>query len=350
MAKIAVITDLHLDSHKGDLRFWNYFLKFYDNVFFPYLDENNIKDILILGDVIDNRKIINFSTLRNIRLDFFNKLNQYNVNIILGNHDVYYKTTNEVNSLELLFDNYQNVNIIQEPFELSLHGTNFLLLPWINSTNKDEFMQCIENSQADILCAHLEITNCKMIKGINCEHGLDADIFSKFKQVWSGHFHHRNVLNNINYIGNPYELYWYDCGDDRGFSVFDSDTQVLDFIKNPYSIYAKIIYDDVNNNYDSLKFIEYSNKFVKIFIKEKTNIDMYDKLIENLYECGVHDVKVIDNTNEFNVEETSIENISVKSTIDIFNEYIDKVEVNTSKSDLKSEIEELYNEAALIIE
>ena len=32
--KIAIITDQHLDGRKGNLAFWNYFQKFYDEIFF----------------------------------------------------------------------------------------------------------------------------------------------------------------------------------------------------------------------------------------------------------------------------------------------------------------------------
>lgn len=345
--KIAVITDLHLDAHKGDERYWNYFSKFYNKTFFPYLKEHNIEDILILGDVIDNRKMIDFNVLRRIREEFFKVLNNYRVNIILGNHDVYYRTTNEVSSLESLLNEYENITVHKKPIELFLQGTKFFLLPWVNNFNEKEFLEEMNKSNAEILCAHLEINRGEMYKGVFCEKGLDSSLFSKFKQVWSGHFHHRNKLENIQYIGNPYELYWNDYGDERGFSVFNPITKTLKFIKNPFSIYSQIIYDDKENNYRSFDYSEYNEKFIKVFVKRKNSNNIHNKFIENLYKNGVYDVKIIDNINEFNPDEITIKDIKIKSTIDIFNDYIDEIDIETNKLDLKNEIKDLYEEALM---
>ena len=60
---VALITDQHLDGRKGSLVFWNYFLKFYDDVFFPTLEKKGITEIIDLGDTFDNRKGIDFNVL-----------------------------------------------------------------------------------------------------------------------------------------------------------------------------------------------------------------------------------------------------------------------------------------------
>ena len=53
--KIALITDTHWGARNDSVIFADYFSKFYDNVFFPYIDDHNIKTCIHLGDVVDRR-------------------------------------------------------------------------------------------------------------------------------------------------------------------------------------------------------------------------------------------------------------------------------------------------------
>ena len=72
--KIALITDTHWGARNDSAIFANFFSKFYDNVFFPYLDEHNIKTCIHLGDVVDRRKYINFKTANDLRENFVERL------------------------------------------------------------------------------------------------------------------------------------------------------------------------------------------------------------------------------------------------------------------------------------
>ena len=338
MGKIALITDLHLDSYKNDDRIWNYYRQFYDNIFFPYLNKHNIKEILILGDVIDNRKSIDFKVLQTIKNEFFDKLNQYQVNIILGNHDIYYKNTNEVSSIVNICKEYKNITVHVNPTELAIHGLSFLLLPWINDENKSATMAAIERSESDYVCAHLEINGAKMTKTRVCEKGLDKSIFSKFQSVWSGHFHHRNKQGNVEYIGNPYQMNFGDCNDERGFNIFDTETNDLSFIENPYKLYEKIYYEDKVK----IDFTNYKNKFVKLYITQKTNSEL---LVNQLYDNGAYHVNVIENF-DYLESDIDVKNIEVKSTLSIFNEYIDSID-DVDKVAVKTQIKDIYDKALL---
>ena len=100
--KIALINDTHWGARGDSLTFMNYFRKFYDNVFFPYLEEHNIKTLIHLGDVVDRRKFINFKILNDLRTNFVERLWKLGIDthIIIGNHDTFHKNTNELNSLQ----------------------------------------------------------------------------------------------------------------------------------------------------------------------------------------------------------------------------------------------------------
>ena len=110
--KIALITDQHLDGRKGNLAFWNYFQRFYDEIFFPTLEKRGVKTIIDLGDTFDNRKSMDYNTFNRIDNHYFQRLKPYNVHMILGNHCTYYKNTNKINSPELLLEKYANLSLI----------------------------------------------------------------------------------------------------------------------------------------------------------------------------------------------------------------------------------------------
>ena len=110
---VALITDQHLDGRKGSLAFWNYFEKFYEEIFFPTLEREGIKTIIDLGDTFDNRKSIDFNVWNRIRSCYFDRLARMDITVhmILGNHCVYYKNTNEINSPSLLLKDYENIQV-----------------------------------------------------------------------------------------------------------------------------------------------------------------------------------------------------------------------------------------------
>ena len=123
--KIALITDQHLDGRKGSIQFWNFWQKFYDDVFFPTLEKEGIDTIIDLGDTFDNRKTMDFNTFNRISENYFEPLRSYNVHMLVGNHCTYYKNTNKINSPELLLNQYKNIKIYSEAEEIKLGGKNF---------------------------------------------------------------------------------------------------------------------------------------------------------------------------------------------------------------------------------
>jgi len=112
--KLCILGDTHFGARGDSLDFHNYFKKFYDDVFFPYLVENKINVVVQMGDLFDRRKFINFNSLYLSRKYFFDKLKENNINLytLIGNHDVAFKNTLEVNSPSLLLNEYDNVFLI----------------------------------------------------------------------------------------------------------------------------------------------------------------------------------------------------------------------------------------------
>lgn len=342
--KIALITDQHLDGRKGSLAFWNFFQRFYDEVFFPTLEKEKVSTIIDLGDTFDNRKSIDFNTFNRVKENYFERLQGYDVHMLLGNHCTYYKNTNRVNSPELLLNQYSNIRIYASPEHIKLGSKKFLMLPWINTENRDDVLKLLETSDADNVCGHLEINGFEVTPGMKFDHGgLEASVFKNFKRVWSGHFHHRSKKGNIQYLGNPYQMFWNDYKDTRGFHIYDTETDKLKFIPNPFEIFDKIFYNDKKEDYNKQDVSDYKDKYIKIVVEEKWDYQMFETLVDRLYNLGVHGISIVENL----VAEDNVADIDVssKDTLTLLNEYIDEVEMSVSKTDLKNLMRSLYIES-----
>ena len=207
--KIALINDTHFGARGDSQIFLEYFMKFFETSFFPYIQENKIDTVFHLGDLMDRRKFVNFNTLNTTRKRFLEPLEDMGVktHIILGNHDTYYKNTNELNSVqELLGDRYENFNIIESPQELWLEDNGFVMIPWINKSNKEESLELLNTTSCPIAAGHFELNGYEVLPGIRHHGGLDDKILKKFEQVWSGHFHQKSSRDNINYLGAQYQI------------------------------------------------------------------------------------------------------------------------------------------------
>ena len=339
--KIAIITDTHMGARKGSAHLHDYFELFYKDVFFPALEEHKIDTIIHMGDVFDSRKSIDYQSLEWSKQVVFEPLKKYKVYAITGNHDCYYKNTNYVNSPELLLTSYDNWEIYSSPTEINVDGLNILLLPWINSENYQISLDAINSSKCKVAMGHLEINGFRATRGHMMETGMDVDIFNKFDVVYSGHFHTRSTNGKIHYLGNPYEMFWNDVNDTRGFHLFDTDTRIHTPINNPYKLFYNVYYEDTN--YKLYNASQLKNKIVKLIVRKKSDPKNFEKFIDKLYSSGIQDLKIIEN---FVIEESeSFEIEEEESTISILNRYIDESDIEFDKNIIKNIFQDLYRQA-----
>ena len=290
---------------------------------------------------------MDFNTFNRVNENYFKRLKDYKVHMILGNHCTYYKNTNRINSPELLLEQYKNINIYASPEEITLGSKKFLMMPWINQENKAECLKLISDSQADIMCGHLECDGFEVTPGMKFDGGFKVSEFKNFKRVWSGHFHHKSRHGNVQYLGNPYQMFWNDYKDTRGFHIYDTETDKLKFIKNPYEIFDKIFYDDASVDYNKQDVSSYKDKFIKLIVEEKRDYQMFETLVDRLYNVGAHDVKIVETlVDAEGIDEADLE---TKDTMTLLNEYIDEVEISVDKTNLKSLMRTLYIESCQVV-
>ena len=179
--KVAIITDQHFGARKNSKLFHDYFLKFYNDVFFPVLYAEGITTIVDMGDTFDSRKGIDFSALSWAKNNYYDKLKDYTIHTIVGNHTAYYKNTNQVNAIDLLLREYDNVKIYSETSEIKIDNLNILLVPWINSENEESTIKLIGKSSSPVCMGHLELKGFRIHRGYIMETGTDVNLFDKFE-------------------------------------------------------------------------------------------------------------------------------------------------------------------------
>jgi len=347
--KVAIITDQHFGARNDSIAFLDFYEKFYDNTFFPTLDANAIDTVLVLGDTFDRRKYVNFYALDRAKKMFFDKLEErgIRVHMLAGNHDTYYKNTNEVNSPDLLLVEYGNIDVISKPETIVVDGTSICMMPWICPENYQESLDHIKNTKAEICMGHFEIAGFAMYRGMESHDGLAKETFEKFDLVFSGHYHHRSSDKHIHYLGNPYELTWQDYNDPRGFHLFDLDTRELEFICNPYRMFERIEYNDKDTDPVNLDTLELEQKYVKLVVVNKTDFYKFDKFIQKLYNKGCHEIKIIEDMTEFQDGEIG-EEINLEDTLSVLSHYVDSIETDVDKEQIKTYMRTLYTEAVNI--
>ena len=348
--KIAIITDTHFGARNDNTNFNDYFYQFYEGQFFPFLQQNNIKTVIHLGDVMDRRKFISYRIAKDFRERFILPFNHLGIQLhmLVGNHDIFFKNTNDVNSLtELLGARFNNIHLYAEAQEVTFDGLPILFMPWINSTNYIYSMGMIDETKADICMGHLDINGFAMNKGqILAEHGYDKSTFRRFDTVMSGHFHHKSDDGQIFYLGTPYELYWNDYNDPKGFHVFDTETRELTRIENKLTIFDKIWYDDTENNYENVDVRKYDKKYIKLIVVNKKDLYQFDRFVDDLLRADTHEVKIIEDFSDLDASTVSDDIVeNSEDTMTLLNKYVDELQVNLDKPRLKNTMKSLYTEA-----
>ena len=345
--RVAIITDTHYGARKGSQLFHDYFEKFYNDVFFPVLYSEEIDTVIHMGDAFDSRRGIEFRSLEWAKRVVFNPLKEQGIamHLMVGNHDAYYKNTNEINSLDLLLGEYDNVISYNTTTEVKIDNLDILFVPWITEENKQHTFTHLRNTKCEVVMGHLELNGFKATQGHMMEDGTSTSEFEKFKRVYSGHFHCRSNRDGIYYLGNPYEMFWNDINDPRGFHIFDTETLEHTHINNPYRMFYKIYYEDTpHQTFDSR---QYENKIVKVIVRQKSNPTNFEKFIDKLLSAGVADLKIVENfqlieSGDFEVEES-------ENTLSILDRYIEESETELDKSTIQSIMRQVYQESCELV-
>ena len=342
--KIGLITDTHYNFRKANKAFHEYFAKFYDEIFFPTLKKNKIKTVIHLGDAFDNRKGMDYWALDWAKENVYDRFQDLGITVynIVGNHDAYYKNSNEINAIDTLLQQYYNVVRVSKPAEYIIEGMKTVLLPWICTDNEKETFELLEETEAKVVFGHLELNGFSVYPGQYQQEGLDKKVFQKFDRVYSGHYHTRSNDGKIFYLGNPYQMFWNDLNDKRGFHIFDTDDYKLDYYQNPHTMFERVYYE--NNNPKNFDASYLTNKMVKIVVRQRDDYKMFDKFVDAIVKVNPLELKIVENVDVYD-EDVNCDEIPTEDTLSILDKYVEESEFELDKNTIKKLLREFYREA-----
>ena len=342
--KIALINDTHFGARGDSQLFFDYFMRFFDDVFFPYVREHNIDTVIHAGDLMDRRKFVNFSILNQVRTKFIQRLREENIDFhcILGNHDVYYRNTNEVNSVRELFGS--DIKLYEKPEVVEFDGLQIALLPWVNKENHNDSVNFIKTAAAPILIGHLELEGYEVMRGVGFDGGMSPKLFDRYEKVLSGHFHCRQEKDNIYYLGTQYQITFADVTETKGFHILDTDTRELEFVENPYKMFHTLRYNDEDGPIEERKYPEFKGSYIKLFVETKKHPYAFDRFMDRLYESGVAKITVVEEIIDSEWTKEEIVDLA-QDTVTLINNEIDSIDEVEDKARMKKLIKDLYMES-----
>ena len=354
--KVAIITDTHFGGKNDNLSFAQFQQRFYDGTFFPICAREKVTEIIHLGDVFDRRKYSNYHSLKLAKEMFFDPCsnNNYPVHMLVGNHDCYFKNSNEVNSVSLVLKEYENIEAYEDiPRLASIGSLDVLFVPWIASAHRVESIRQIETAKAEFVMGPLEVIGNEIMPNLICDNGLERTLFKRYERVYSGHYHLQQDDGHIRYLGAPYEINWGDYGTKKGFHILDTDTRELEFYQNPNRLFKKIFYDDGHSCDEmmNMDLSEYSGSYVKIFIIQKNDFYNFDRFVEKCYDEGNFlDLKIVEDFSDLNPDAIADEELEdIEDTMTMLEKYVNEIDsAALNKPKLNRLLKSLYVEAGEI--
>jgi DNA repair exonuclease SbcCD nuclease subunit len=267
--RIWFITDTHLGIRNNSEEWLNIHKNYFYEWFIP-LVKNNYRagDILVhLGDVYDSRQSLNLKVL-NLGISIFENLSEIfkdGIYVICGNHDIFGRTTNEINSLKSL-KWIPQVNIFEEPESIKLGKRKVLLMPW-RKDHQTERELLLNAKKHDYLFCHTDMKGLLFNKFVRTDEGINYDELSKFERVYSGHIHYSQNFGKIRMLGSPYQLTRSDMDNLKGITVLDLETGEESFFENKISPkFVRLNFERVLNSTPPELNSIFRNNFVDVLI------------------------------------------------------------------------------------
>ena len=347
--KVSILTDTHFGGKNDNISFAAFQRKFYEETFFPILNREEVDTIFHLGDVFDRRKYANYASLKAAKEMFFEPAREFDIHMVVGNHDCYYKNNNEVNSISLTCAEYDNISLYEDVPQVANVGVaDILFIPWIAPAHYAEAVDVISSASADVAMGHLEVNGNEVMPGLVCDHGLDRDLFKRYERVFSGHYHGQQDDGHIRYLGAPYEITWNDYNSAKGFHIYDTDTREFKFYQNPNHLFKKIFYDDTKEDMFNFDLSEYENTYVKIFVVQKNDFYSFDKFLERCYNEGNFlELKIVEDFSDLDPNSIADEELDeIEDTMSLLEKYVGEIESKAlDKNKLNKLLKGLYIEA-----
>jgi DNA repair exonuclease SbcCD nuclease subunit len=337
--KVAIFSDIHIGIHKNS-KFWHDISRSWAEWFIEDITKKGIKDIIFCGDYFHNRDEVSVDSLH-FGTKVLELFKNFNVIMIVGNHDCFLRDSSEVNSIAP-FNNWKNITVIDKPTTLDSHGKQINFIPW--GTKLEEI------NKADYTFGHFEINFFKMNTFSLCDDGFVAEeLLEKSPLVVSGHFHLRDTKTYHNgkvvYVGNPFQMDFNDAGSDKGYHIINLSSGEMTFVENKtspkhHNVNLSFLISEKNIN-DKVKEL-FLNNLIKLKIDRRVTPDDLEFLLMRFKALNPSqlEVDIEGNKSDYDLDEE----IKDFSGIDIQQAIIDFIELMdaNNKKDLTKYTIELY--------
>lgn len=225
--KMALFTDYHVGKSQS---------LYYTSVVREYMDwfcnmvasDPTIDCVGFLGDWHETRSSIPTDTM-NLTHEMLSRLDALNlpVYLVVGNHDLFNRENRAIHGC-IFFDKFKNIRVIDEPMHCPEFDGSALFSPYLFHGEYQHYLKAARDKH---LLGHFEFKGF-VITGysVTLESGPDSSEYGNFSSILSGHFHKRQQMRNVTYIGNTFCTSFGDANDtDRGAAVYEFDTQKLTF-------------------------------------------------------------------------------------------------------------------------
>jgi len=298
--KILIFSDLHIHPHKKSNDRLDHCIEALDWVFKTAL-EKDIKNIVFLGDLFHDRQKIDVLTYQKTFEVFEKYLHSFeiNVNLLLGNHDLWHYEKLDVSSVNPL-KNLPGVRIINKPCVVKIAEDSeqffFGFLPYTHSPIEDlkvvekEWEEKVHKKQKKVLGGHISVDGAvwnvkyNTMSEVTIEHDGDMvkvgpDIFKKWDRVFLGHYHAEQKLDEkVEYVGSPLQLSFGEAFQSKHVVVFETDTGESEYVENTFSPKHYILKEQEIDDHDL------EGHFVRLEVEDMASRQMSDirqRLVEN---------------------------------------------------------------------
>jgi DNA repair exonuclease SbcCD nuclease subunit len=338
----AGIADVHFGRKKGAYTHYRSTMDLFREQLIPDLRSKGINDLWIFGDLFDVRETINIRILMGVYNLFKTEMRDFNIHILIGNHDIYLQNSIEVNAPEVL-EALPNVTVYKKQELVDINGKKVLVQPWLidGKVFEKQVDEMVENAATvDAVFGHFDIMGFKQIEYGTLSTGktheaVDPKCFAKItEKVYTGHFHpqseevysagrHGKVV--IRYLGATEQHNFGDAGAKRGYTIFNDDLTIADFIENEVGIkYVKLQYPD------EFERCEIEGNYVELLVEGESAVKKpgkFDKYMVDLNECQPLGSVNINYDNSLVREEVDIDGDYSSSSIDaLIVEYITSID------------------------
>lgn len=339
--KVCCVSDIHVGVHQNSAM-WHDISLDWAKWLRDQMNERGLTDMIIPGDLFHYRDEIAVNTIH-VVTEMLNMWREFNILLLVGNHDAFYKDRSEINSLSIL-KGWDNITVVDEPTLYEYKNRKLMICPWGTETKQIE--------PCDIIFGHFEIQSFKFNQHKVCEEGIrSGDLLKKAPLVITGHFHLREERKYKNgtvlYLGNPYQMDFGDVYSTKGFYELDLVTGDYSFHENQISpthqkvkLSELVAIGEINDQVREL----YNNNIVKMIIDLPVSPDDMDILLKRFLQLSARSITVdYDvNFNKFGLDEDHEHDLSGVDIAVAIEEFVNLLEDVPNKQEIIDYTVELY--------